>query len=128
MAAAPSLTPDALPAVTVPGVRNAARSLASCSMVVSGRGCSSLSTMMGPALPPGPLHRHDLLGEIAARHRLGGALLRAQRQRILILASHLVVGGDVLAGLAHGVDAILRLHERIDEAPADGGVEHFGAA
>ena len=53
IAAAPSLTPDALPAVTVPGLRTMGFSLARPSSVVSGRGCSSLSTVTGPALPPG---------------------------------------------------------------------------
>ena len=43
-AAAPSLIPDELPAVTVPrSLRNAGRSAASASAVVSGRGCSSTS-------------------------------------------------------------------------------------
>src|SRR5262245_15423645 len=55
MAAAPSLTPDALPAVTVPGLRNGVLSLASASRVVSGRGCSSVSTTMVAALPPAAL-------------------------------------------------------------------------
>ena len=43
-AAAPSLIPDALPAVTVPSLRNAGFSEASFSSVVSGRGCSSRTT------------------------------------------------------------------------------------
>jgi acetyl-CoA acetyltransferase family protein len=40
-AAAPSLMPDELPAVTVPSARNAGFSAASFSALVSGRGCSS---------------------------------------------------------------------------------------
>jgi hypothetical protein len=40
-AQAPSLTPEALPAVTLPLSRNGVASAASCSSVVSGRGCSS---------------------------------------------------------------------------------------
>ena len=59
---------------------------------------------------------------------LGGALLRAQRKRVLILARHLEFLGDVLAGLGHGVDAVLRLHQRIDEAPAERGIVNFGRA
>jgi hypothetical protein len=42
-AAAPSLTPLALPAVTVPPSRTKGLSLASASAVVSARGCSSTS-------------------------------------------------------------------------------------
>ena len=46
-AAAPSLMPEELPAVTVPSVRNTGRSWASFSGVVSGRGCSSRSMTVG---------------------------------------------------------------------------------
>ena len=49
-AAAPSLMPEALPAVTVPFSLTTARSLVNFSSVVSARGCSSLSTMMGSPL------------------------------------------------------------------------------
>ena len=51
-AAAPSLTPEALPAVTEPdgSVVNAGRSLARASAVVDGRGCSSMSTRSGSPL------------------------------------------------------------------------------
>ena len=72
--------------------------------------------------------RNDLFGEIARRDRLAGALLRADRERVLVGARDLELLGDVLAGLAHGIDAVLRLHHRIDEAPADGGVVDLGRA
>jgi hypothetical protein len=50
IAAALSLTPEALPAVTVPPSRQkAARSLDSAAAVVPGRGCSSLSTIRVPS-------------------------------------------------------------------------------
>ena len=49
-AAALSLTPLALPAVTVPFSRNGVGSLASCSSVVAGRGCSSQLTLTGSPL------------------------------------------------------------------------------
>src|SRR5690606_40792697 len=51
MAQAPSLTPDALPAVTVPPLRNGALSAASAASEVSARGCSSLSTTVVPLRP-----------------------------------------------------------------------------
>ncbi len=35
---------------------------------------------------------------------------------------------DVLRRLGHRVDAVQRLHPRVDEAPADGRVEHLGRA
>ena len=47
---APSLTPDALPAVTVPPFLKAGFMAASFSMEMSLRGCSSVSMMIGPFL------------------------------------------------------------------------------
>src|SRR5690606_32647712 len=47
-APAPSQIPDALPAVTTPSFLKTGGSLASTSIVVSGRGCSSLATVTGP--------------------------------------------------------------------------------
>ena len=81
-----------------------------------------------PALAAGNFDRDDLLGEIARRHRLARALLRAHRKSILVGARDLIFLGDVLAGLGHGVDAVLRLEQRIDEAPAERGVVDIGAA
>src|SRR5262249_59396195 len=43
---------------------------------------------------------NDLFGEIARRHRLAGALLRAQRERVLVRARDLVFLGPVRASLA----------------------------
>ena len=51
MAAAPSLMPEALPAVTVPSLEKAGRSLARISIVVSGLGYSSFSTTVSPLRP-----------------------------------------------------------------------------
>ena len=52
-AAEPSFTPEAFPAVTVPSARTIGFSWPSVSGVVSARGCSSLSTTIGPPRPPG---------------------------------------------------------------------------
>ncbi|GCC48215.1 hypothetical protein chiPu_0032260, partial [Chiloscyllium punctatum] len=52
-------------------------------------------------LAAGHLDRDDLLGEIARRDRRAGALLRADRHRILIGARDLEFLGDVLAGFRH---------------------------
>ncbi len=49
-AAAPSLMPEALPAVTIPVGRNEGLSLASASTVLSARVCSSFSMRLGPFL------------------------------------------------------------------------------
>ena len=82
----------------------------------------------GPSLAARHRHRRDFLGEIAGRDRSACALLRADRHRILVGARHLEFLGDVLAGLRHRIDAVLRLHQRIDEAPANGGVVNLGRA
>ncbi len=76
----------------------------------------------------GDLDRDDLFGEIARRCRLGRALLRAQREGVLVGARDLILLGHVLAGLRHGVDAVLRLEQRIDETPAQGRVVDLGPA
>mmetsp|Transcript_15807 Transcript_15807/g.43875 ORF Transcript_15807/g.43875 Transcript_15807/m.43875 type:complete len:229 (-) Transcript_15807:274-960(-) len=67
-------------------------------------------------------HRHDLAVEEAAL--LGGQRLGLRRQRhaVLRLALDAEVPRDVLRRLGHRVDAVLRLHEFVHEAPADGRV------
>ncbi len=67
-------------------------------------------------------HRDDLAGKPAARLRGRGALLRAQRKGILVGACNAEVGGDVLRGFGHRVDAELPLQRRVDEAPSHRGV------
>ena len=52
-AAAASLMPDALPAVTVPSLLKAGRSLAMSSRLTSARMCSSVSTMVTLPFLPG---------------------------------------------------------------------------
>ena len=54
--------------------------------------------------------------------------LRAKGEGVLVGAAHLEFLGDVLAGLRHRIDAVLRLHQRVDEAPADGGVVDLRAS
>ena len=53
---------------------------------VSGRGCSSRSTVGRLALPLGDLDRHDLVGEAAGVDRRDRPLLALERERILALA------------------------------------------
>ena len=124
----PSLTPDALPAVTVPSGLTTPLRPASASSVVA-RGCSSVVNCGRLAfLLAGDRHRHGLAFEEAGLVRGLPALLRAQREGILVGARHLEFGGHVLGRLGHRVDAVLLLHQRIDEAPADGGVFDLHAA
>ncbi|MNG07048.1 hypothetical protein D3C84_903330 [compost metagenome] len=55
-----------------------------------------------------------------------GALLAAQGEGVLVGPGDVELFGDVLRRFRHGVDAVGLFHQRIDEAPADGGVEDFG--
>ncbi|MCY1291636.1 hypothetical protein D9M70_408330 [compost metagenome] len=80
------------------------------------------------ALALGNLHRDDFPGQAAIGLGGGGALLAAQGEGILVFAGDAELLGDVLGGLRHGVDAELAFHQRVDEAPADGGVEDFRLA
>src|SRR5207253_2363548 len=60
----------------------------------------------------------ELVGEAALR--VGGrpALLRAQRERVLILPRDAPALGDVFAGLAHRLQWEQLLHSRVREPPA----------
>ena len=73
-------------------------------------------------------HRDDFLGVITGFLGRGGALLAAQAEGVLVGAADAIVGGDVVAGDRHAVDAIGLFHCRIDEAPAEGGVFQLLAA
>ena len=78
--------------------------------VVSGRGCSSRSTLA------------DRRRARRRSVRLGGrrpALLRLERERVLLLPRHVPALGDVLAGLAHRLEREHLLHPRVREAPAE---------
>ena len=74
------------------------------------------------ALALGHAHGGDFIAEHAGRLRRRPALLAAQRESVLVGARDAVIGGDIVGGLRHGIDAIARLHRRVDEAPADSGV------
>ncbi len=127
MATAPSLTPEALPAVTEPPSRKGVGSLARASSEVW-RGCSSRSTTTGSAL-----RRGTGTGAISrARRPLAAALAarswdrRANPSWSWRLTRE--VGGDVLGRLRHRVDPVLRLQHRVHEPPADGRVVELGVA
>jgi hypothetical protein len=125
-AAEPSLTPEALPAVTVPPSRTTGFSLARALQRRLARMLVAVDDRRAGLA--GDLDRRDLAVEEAGLDGGGGALLAAQGEGVLVGAADAVVGGDVLGGLGHGVDAVGLLHRRIDEAPADGGVLDLGVA
>ena len=92
-AAAPSFMPLELPAVTLPPARKAGLSAASFSARrVAAAGARRASTLAD---------RHQLVGEAPGRLRRRPALLRAQREGVLVLARDVPALGHVLAGLAH---------------------------
>ena len=111
-AQAPSLTPEALPAVTVPSARNGVGERRE--LLERRLGARMLVALhhQWRALALRDLDRHQLGGEEAARVRRRGALLAAQRERVLIGARDAELRGDVLAGLGHRVDAVLRAARR----------------
>ena len=85
--AAPSLMPDALPAVTVPpSFLNAGRILASVSTVVSGLTCSSVSNVTSPLRVFLTIGTICVL-EAALGDRRRGAPVRLGGQRVLLLAA-----------------------------------------
>ena len=114
-AAAPSLSPLELPAVTVPPSRN---------------GRLQRRELVGARVRPRVLvadelaDRHELVREV----RLGPPPLRAKRERVLILARDLPALGHVLARLAHRLEREARRESRIREAPAERRVVHRAIA
>jgi hypothetical protein len=128
-AAAPSLSPDALPAVTdpLPSVRNAGRAWPA---VERGVGAQKLVLRHRDrrAATLRNLHARDLPLEPTGRLRRRRLLLRAQRKQILIVARNAELLGHMLRRFAHGIGAVGRLHGRVHEAPAQTGVEQLHIA
>ncbi len=87
--AAPSLMPEALPAVTVPFLSNAGRSFFSVSAVVPCFGYSS-SRHDDVALAALDRHGNDLVLEAARLLRLLGLALRVEGEFVLLLAADLL--------------------------------------
>ena len=108
-AAAPSLIPLASPAGPS-RLRNAGRRPASFSTEVSGRGCSSC-----PSSPPGTSSSAKRPASLRGRP----ALLRAKRERILVVPRHVPALGNVLPRLAHRLARVPLLVARVREPPAE---------
>ncbi len=101
-AAAPSEICEAEPAVIVPSLLNAGRSLPSDSAVVSPRTPSSAETTIGSPLRCGIVDRDDLVVEDAVLPGLGGLLVRGGGELVLLLAGQLhALGVDLLGQPAH---------------------------
>ena len=128
MAAAPSLTPEALPAVTVPFGRTIGRSFASPSSVVSARGCSSVETVVTAPFAPGTVTGTMLSASRPFAKAAAARCCERSAKASWSARANLEFFRDVLAGFRHGIDAVLLLHQRVDEAPADGRVVDLGGA
>src|SRR5712691_4488425 len=75
----------------------------------------------GFAALPHP-HCRYLLGQPALRVRVRGALLAAPGICVLAGAGNAMLAGKVVRGLRHGIDAIARLHHRVDATPSESTV------
>src|SRR4029077_5761923 len=71
------------------------------------------------------LHGCDLLSQPALLLCVGGALLTAQCIGVLAFARNTVLASKVVCGLRHRIDAITRLHHRIDATPSKCAVLQF---
>ncbi len=122
MAAAPSVIPEALPAVTTPSLRKTGSSLVRDSRVVPSRGCSSLATVTSPFLPgtlTGAISRVEAAvgaGALAAELALQGVGVGRG-------AVDADLRGQLLGGLAHD-----ELGERAVEAVLVHAVDDLGVA
>ena len=117
-AAAPSLSGQALPAVTVPSGLNAGLSSASFSTVVPGRGPSSWVT----SVPSSSVTGDDLAVEVARVAGGDGALLRDRGPLVLRLARDVAAVGDVLGGQAHRDVDVERARPRSRRAAGGTGI------
>ena len=113
-----------MPAVTLPPSRNAGRSFASRSRLVSARGPSSASTTVVSPRPAGA----STGTSSSANRPLGlggdGPLVAAQREGVLVVARDPVALGDVLGRLAHRLCRVALGHPRVDQPPSERGVVH----
>ena len=119
-AAAPSLTPEALPAVTLPSGRHDAAQLRQRLAGRRGAGCSSFAT--GVRRPCGPGRRPATISASKHALRFGRrrALLRAQRESVLIRARHAVNSSATFSAVS-GIESTpyCVFIAGVDEAPAD---------
>ena len=121
-AAAPSLRPEALPAVTVPSLSKAGRSF--CHRVQR-RAVADILVLIDDGVAFAALdgHRHDLVLEAARLLRRFGLVLRGDRERVLLFARQLPLAGDVFGGIAHVIAV-----EGVGQAVLDHGVDHLEVA
>src|SRR5579864_3177171 len=67
-------------------------------------------------------NRDNFLAHTARADGVCGALLAAQREEVLIPARDVKLLSDDFTGFRHRIGSVLGFHQRVDEAPANGGV------
>ena len=117
-AAAPSFSPDALAAVTVPSFENAGFRPASDSAVTPWRTNSSVANAQRLALALRNLDRHDFVVETARLLRGFRLVLRQRRERVLLLARDAVFLRDVFRRHAHVV-LVVHVPQAVDDHRVD---------
>src|SRR5690606_11342256 len=80
------------------------------------------------ALPRTHLDGSEFIGETTCGGCGRGLAVARQREGVLLFTADEVLLRQVLRRLAHGLDAVLLAHARVDEAPAEGRVVHGEAA
>jgi hypothetical protein len=80
------------------------------------------------ALGLGDVDGHDLVVEAAGVGRGDRTPVRFERERVLVFAGDAEALGDVLGRLAHRLGRVALREARVDEAPADRGVNELGVA
>ena len=111
VAAAPSLSGQALPAVTVPSSLKTGLSDGE----LLHRRARPRAVVLGDDRAVGQRDRDDLLVEVPALLRVDRAVLRDDRPLVLGLARDVAALGHVLGGQAHrDVDVVLRLRRAVE--------------
>ena len=121
-AAAPSLMPEALAAVTVPSLSKAGPQLGDR---LERGAVLGIFVGVDDDVALAGLHRdrRDLVLELAGLLRGLGLVLRGDRELVLLRAGDLPLAGDVLGGVAHVVAV-----EGVPQAVLDHGVDHLEVA
>ena len=122
VAAAPSLMPDALPAVTVPSLSKAGRSFCIASSVAPWRIYSSWSTIVSPLRPLTVTATISSLN-LPAFCAASALFCEATRELVLLVAGQLPLARDVLGGVAHVIAV-----EGVGQAVLDHRVDHLEVA
>ncbi len=125
---APSLMPEAFPAVTVPFSTKRRGQLRELFKSSVGADVFVFADDFHAPFRAWHVHRHDFFGEDAIFLRGGCFLLGAKRKLILAVPVDVVCFGDVLRRFSHRVGAVFLFHQWVDEAPAESRIVNLRVA